>query len=103
MHIISRFLIGLNSPKKLTIQEAKATPKDGRSSTDVSAALDELIKRENTLYLLDFQNDLKLDYDEGELILKAQFGEESVEHAISFDKETEFLLCDESFMCENCH
>lgn len=101
--MLHRFLIGLNSPKKLTIEEATVKSARGGDSTDVTEAIQNLVKRQCILYLVDFQNDVKLDFDEGEFRLKANFEDESINHVINFNKDTEFLLCDETFMCNDCH
>ncbi len=99
----NRFLIGLNSPKKLTIEKATVKSASGEDSSDVTETIQNLVKRECILYLVDFHNDLKLDFDEGEFFVKAKFDDERFDRVIVFNKDTEFLLCDETFMCNDCH
>ena len=49
--------------------------------------------RDCSLYLLDFQKDLGLDFVEGTLRLKAQYDEENaMDIAIPFDSDTEYLI-----------
>jgi len=112
-----RFLIGLNSPKHLKIEQAFVTPKDEESTLipgkqersqssgllvpisdrtiDVTKTIQKLKRRDCCLYLLDFKRDLEISMDEGTLRLKAQFDdEEPLDLQIQFDRDTEYLLCD---------
>ena len=92
---ISRFLIGLNSPKHLKIKEAIVTLSDGDETIDVTTTAKKLRNRKSCLYLLDFKQDLELPGDEGTLTLKAQFDEDDPdEYVIAFNRDSEFLLCD---------
>lgn len=96
-----RFLIGLNSPRTLEVLEATLATKDG-DEVGVKSAAKELVKRNCTLYLLDFQQDLGLAVSEGTLHLKYKFDDdESVDCVIPFDQDTEYLICDDSFLCRD--
>ena len=90
-----RFLIGLNSAKHLSILNALVKPHDGGAEINVTKAIKKARKRKNCIYLLDFQEDLDVPVDEGTLELRVQFDDEkSMDLVISFDRSTEYLLCD---------
>jgi len=92
-----RFLIGLNSPKHMTIQHASVSPKNnGGAIIDVTKRINTLMKRNCCLYLLDFTEDLELiSVTEGTLRIDAQFdGEDPLTLVIPFGSNTEYLLCD---------
>lgn len=90
-----RFLIGLNSSKHLEILLASVTTKDGNTTIDVTETMNKLKRRNCCILLLDFEDDLEISVNEGKLRLKAQFdGEETIDHVIPFDRNTEYLLCD---------
>ena len=92
---MTRFLIGLNSPKQLKIKEATVTSKDSNTSLDVKEAINKLKRRNNSIFLLDFRADLEMTVYEGTLKLKSQYDDEdSVDHVVPFDRDTEYLLCD---------
>ncbi|KAL7544575.1 hypothetical protein ACHAWF_007951 [Thalassiosira exigua] len=91
-----RFLIGLNSPKTLTVESASASSEEyGGVAVDVTEAIESLIRRNCCLFLLDFREDLNLSTDEGVLTLTYRFDdEEAFEAKVPFDRDTEYLLCD---------
>ena len=89
-----KFLIGLNSTKQLKIKEASVASKDCSTNLDVTETINDLKRRNNCVYILDFEKDLKISIHEGTLTVKAQYGnEECVDHVVPFNKDTEYLLC----------
>lgn len=92
------FLIGLNFPVKLEILRAAAKPYGG-AAVDVTDRVQSFVKRDRALFLLDIQDDLGLDFDEGKLTLafKLDNGECDV-HEMFFEEDTEVCV---SFYSQN--
>lgn len=62
---------------------------------DVTQAMNRLRSRKNSLYLLNFEDDLQLSTTEGTLSLTVQYDDEDdVDLVIPFKQNTEYLLCD---------
>lgn len=98
--LLSRFLIGLNSPKNLSIMNASVTSIDGSGSSrcwDVTDTMNKLKTRNNSIYVLNFKSDLGVSVQKGTLRLRAQFDDnddDGFEEVIPFNVDTEYLLCD---------
>lgn len=92
-----RYLIGLNSPKEMTVEEATAISIRSNDKLDVTINVRNLVRRNCILYLLDFKDDLKLNFHEGELTIKTKSNnEDTKEFIIPFDKDTEYVICDDT-------
>lgn len=89
-----RFLIGLNSSRVLKILEASVSSNDGKH-IDVTQMMNALVKRGSTLFILDFQQDLKLEFFEGHLTLTYRFDNDKSELIeVPFYSHSELLVCD---------
>ena len=91
-----RFLIGLNSPRKLTVEAASVSSYEyGGVAVDVTEEIRSRICRGRCLFLLDVQTELDLATDGGVLALRARFDDgEPFAAEVPFDRDTEYLLCD---------
>eukprot|EP00804_Cyclotella_cryptica_P005321 CCRYP_019481-RA/>CCRYP_019481-RA protein AED:0.04 eAED:0.04 QI:278/1/1/1/1/1/3/160/439 len=88
------FLIGLNSPRVLKIIESIVSSQDGKH-VDVTKIMNSLVKRGSTLFVLDFQQDLKLEFCEGIFTLKYRFDNDKSELVnVPFDAHSELFVCD---------
>ena len=101
--LLIKFITGLNYSEELTIKKAVFTDISTKEVTQLSYKTMEKISRKNSLFLIDFKEDLSLDFNVGYFSLVYTYGQNEPlkVKTIKVQKDTMLLINYEIFKEEN--